>query len=221
MSEELTLLESALKQLHTPLSAEQKKQFATYIDEINLFNPTYRLVHATGREFVIKHLLDSLAPLPHIKHIIEEFGESATLCDVGSGGGLPGIPLAIMNPSLPITLIERSTKRAGFLRNTVAMCNLSSSVTVIEEDLTQINCQFAVVTFRAVKALSDILPSLEKLLAKGGSICAYKGQIEVVQTELAAIESSRWDSTLIPIEVPLLEAERVLCVLTKRGEVDG
>ncbi|MDR2054179.1 MAG: class I SAM-dependent methyltransferase, partial [Treponema sp.] len=95
-----------------------------YIAEIELFNEAYGLVSARGRgELVTRHILDSLAPLGIIARALAGI-EAPAIADAGSGAGLPGIPLAICLPSARVTLIERMGRRAGFLRNTLAILGL-------------------------------------------------------------------------------------------------
>ncbi|MDR2134356.1 MAG: class I SAM-dependent methyltransferase, partial [Treponema sp.] len=105
-----------------------------YIAEIELFNSAYGLVKVQDRrELIVRHILDSLAPLGIIARLLAPpAGDAAAAgeapaaaavpraADVGSGAGLPGIPLAIAMPRVNFTLIERMKRRAGFLRNTLA-----------------------------------------------------------------------------------------------------
>ncbi|MDD3366652.1 MAG: class I SAM-dependent methyltransferase, partial [Sphaerochaetaceae bacterium] len=136
--QDYALLEKGLDLLEITLNAEQTAQFSAYMAEIALFNRKYRLVGAEGADFVVKHLLDSLAPVSYFNTLLTARPEPLRICDVGSGAGLPGIPLAIVLNKNPFTLIERSGRRAGFLRNAVAMCNLSERVEIIEKDLSDV-----------------------------------------------------------------------------------
>jgi 16S rRNA (guanine527-N7)-methyltransferase len=222
---DIALLREGLQQLGLPLDGEQEQQFATYISEVNLFNRTYRLVNATGREFVIRHLLDSLAAVPYIRSITTA---ATRLCDVGSGAGLPGIPLAIMLKSTPVFLIERMGRRAGFLENAIARCNLSDRVTVIQRDLSEVVQQFEIVTFRAFHPLRDVIQEIATIVTDEGTICAYKGKEEVIRQELDDLEvleqsgkggcAFGWDTRIIPLSVPYLDASRNLFVLKKKLE---
>ncbi len=86
-----------------------------YIEEIELFNPAYGLVKVKDRrELIVKHILDSLAPIKIIRDLSKN-SISLKIADVGSGAGLPGIPLAVCLPNAAFTLIERMGRRAGFL----------------------------------------------------------------------------------------------------------
>lgn len=224
----MRLLEAGLDELGWPLDARRRAQFAAYIREIHLFNATYRLVGAEGDEFVTKHLLDSLAPLGILQSLISSFPAGSAICDVGSGAGLPGIPLAIMMPGMPFALVERSGRRCGFLRNALAICNLHDRVEVIERDLSEIDGRYALVTFRAFHPLADIIRPIGDILAEGGVVCAYKGRKEAVEEELAAVDAlvregkggseHGWIPSITPLTVPGLDASRTLCVLRKRQQ---
>ncbi|MCK5155804.1 MAG: class I SAM-dependent methyltransferase, partial [Spirochaetales bacterium] len=114
------LLEKGLEQLEIDFSTSRIDALLTFVDEILFWNDTYKLVAVSSRdELIIRHILDSLAPLPLLKNKIKTFDRSVTIADVGSGNGLPGLPLSLFLPECEFTLIERSGRRAGFLRNAV------------------------------------------------------------------------------------------------------
>ena len=213
--QDYSLLEKGLDLLEITLNAEQTAQFSAYMAEIALFNRKYRLVGAEGADFVVKHLLDSLAPVSYFNTLLTARPEPLRICDVGSGAGLPGIPLAIVLNKNPFTLIERSGRRAGFLRNAVAMCNLSERVEIIEKDLSDVQDQFDIITFRAFHPLYDVINSIGNILAEGGYVCAYKGRLEAIEEELRLL-GPNWNSAIVPLSVPFLKASRNLCVLRKR-----
>lgn len=194
-----------------------------YLAEIELWNPTYRLVGAEGNELVIKHILDSLAAVPCLTELIRSKGGGMrAFCDVGSGAGLPGIPLAIAFGDFSFTLVERMGRRAGFLRNAVAVTGLTRRVEVLQADLSEVKKKFDIVTFRAFHPLQDIVGDIGSILADGGTVCAYKSREENVVQELSAIEERsrsghvHWKSRMVPIAVPFLDAPRMLCLLEKR-----
>ncbi|MCL2139316.1 MAG: class I SAM-dependent methyltransferase, partial [Treponema sp.] len=96
-----------------------------YLAEIERFNPSLSLVGTNDRHcLIVRHILDSLAPLGIIFRAMN--GSHASIADVGSGAGLPGIPLAITLPDVKFTLIERKNRRAGFLRNVCNILGLSN-----------------------------------------------------------------------------------------------
>jgi 16S rRNA (guanine527-N7)-methyltransferase len=200
----------------------------TYIKEIELFNEAYGLIKVSGRkELIVKHILDSLAPLekmhdtyfrlfptPHSPLPTPQTVPGTAIADVGSGAGLPGIPLAICLPQAEFTLIERMGRRAGFLRNCIAVLGLSN-LRVEEVDLEQaLPGRFDMAVFRAFRPLTpEILKGLTAILKPGGILAAWKGRLENTQEEITAVENSVASAEIIPLTVPFLEEERclVLC----------
>jgi 16S rRNA (guanine527-N7)-methyltransferase len=199
------------------LTGRTERLLNKYIEEIELFNPVYGLVGAADRrELVVKHILDSLAPLGIFRRLLDPQavpGEIPALADVGSGAGLPGIPLAIALPDCSVTLIERKGRRAAFLRNTQAVLALSN-LTVEEGPMEQAPPgRFRALTFRAFRPLDPvILRGLLRLLRPGGVLAAYKGREAAVAAEMAALNTALpWEA--LPLEVPFLEEERRLVIL--------
>jgi 16S rRNA (guanine527-N7)-methyltransferase len=185
-----------------------------YIDEIELFNEAYGLVGFHSREeLIIRHILDSLAPLGIICRLLGE-APAQTLADLGSGAGLPGIPLAIALPSVKVTLIERMGKRAGFLRNTLAVLGLKNVELEEKEVEKALPCRFGIISSRAFAPLdSRTIKQMFRLLVPGGIITAYKGKKEKARAEKNAVPDQNLDWTLIPCPVPFLEEERHLAVV--------
>jgi 16S rRNA (guanine527-N7)-methyltransferase len=186
-----------------------------YMAEIELFNPAYGLVGARDRqELAVKHILDSMAPLGIIHRLLSAFPGPHKIADAGSGAGLPGIPLAICLPDVSFTLIERMGRRAGFLRNTLAVLGLSN-VTVEEKEVEKAAAgQYHIVTFRAFRPLEPrILKSLFRLCAPGGVLAAYKGRREKIEEEMNAAgkAAGHWEALSCP--VPFLEEERHLLTI--------
>jgi 16S rRNA (guanine527-N7)-methyltransferase len=201
-----------------------------YIAEIELFNPAYGLVGTKDtQELIIKHILDSLAPLGIMYRLltarIQTANSNAVPCvaDVGSGAGLPGIPLAITLPQVNFTLIERMGRRAGFLRNTQATLGLAN-ITVAEGEMEKIGrkptmtSRFSLVVFRAFRPLDPkILKGLFRFCGTGGILMAYKGRREKIEEEITVVQkrlpniNNRWE--LIPCPVPFLEGERHLLII--------
>ncbi|MDR2135345.1 MAG: 16S rRNA (guanine(527)-N(7))-methyltransferase RsmG [Treponema sp.] len=196
-----------------------------YIAEIERFNPAYGLVKVKNREeLVTRHILDSLAPLGIILSLLEAGGPAAQAADLGSGAGLPGIPLAIALPEFRFTLIERMGRRAGFLRNTAAVLGLEN-VAVEEAEMEKAAPgRFTLLCFRAFRPLEPALhKALLRLLAPGGAIAAYKGRLEAIRAELAALgplnpdrAPASWE--ILPCPTPGLDEERHLLVLRHPGD---
>jgi 16S rRNA (guanine527-N7)-methyltransferase len=198
----------------------------SYIKEIELFNPAYGLVKVNDRrELIVRHILDSLAPLDVIRHTLASAPERETplIADAGSGAGLPGIPLAICMDGAEFTLIERMGRRAGFLRDALAVLGLPN-VRVEEAEMEKLRRptekRFDLVVFRAFRPLEPaILKGLLKLLAPGGALAAYKGRRQAIEEELAALPPAVWE--IYPVEVPFLEEERHLVILKSNSDLSG
>jgi 16S rRNA (guanine527-N7)-methyltransferase len=206
-----------------------------YIEEIELFNPAYGLVKVWDRrELMVKHIFDSLAPLNIIRGCLESGaglqGKPAVLrvADVGSGAGLPGIPLAICMSDVEFTLIERMGRRAGFLRNALAVLGLSN-VKVEEAEMEKLSVfpenRFNLIVFRAFKPLTpNIVKGLFKLLAPDGILAAYKGRRQSLEEEMTQLLAHKKDLSpsvnewqIYPMEVPFLKEERHLLLVRTRS----
>jgi 16S rRNA (guanine527-N7)-methyltransferase len=210
--------DSGIESLIAPRAEEVISRLTAYINEIELFNEAYGLVGAANtEELVIKHILDSLAPLGIILSQLAvnclKTGETVKpqIADAGSGAGLPGIPLALALPNFDFTLIERMGRRAGFLWNTKASLSISN-IAVEEGELEKTGHErFNLVTFRAFKPLeTKLLKTLFKVCVNGGVIAAYKGKREKIEQEM---EHQDCDWEAIPYKVPFLNEERHLLVI--------
>jgi len=185
-----------------------------YIEEIELFNPAYGLVKVKDRqELVVKHILDSLTPINVIRNLFQGRA-SFKAADIGSGAGLPGIPLAVCLPNAAFTLVERMGRRAGFLRDAVAVLGLQN-VTVEEAEMEKVATSgkegFDLIVFRAFKPLdSALLKGLFAILKPSGFLAAYKGRRQAIEEEMGGLNVS-WE--VIPLEVPFLVEERHLVLI--------
>jgi len=233
-NQDSSLLEAGLGKIGIGSEEPVFSLLEKYIDEIELFNSAYGLVKVKDRrELIVKHIFDSLAPIK-IFHDLS-MSQKCTLekqfriADIGSGAGLPGIPLSICIREAEFTLVERMKRRAGFLMDAVAVLGLSN-VTVEETEMEELSANqsfsglFDIITFRAWKPLSpSILNGLLPLLKPGGTIAAYKGRRESIEEEISQFLLAKGNSTgalfgkaeTIPLEVPFLNEERHLVLLSK------
>ncbi len=179
-----------------------------YLSELELWNKRTDLVKATGQQLIVRHVLDSLSGLPFIRAL-----PHATVADVGSGAGFPGIPLSLLMEDSAFTLIERSARRASFLRTVVTLLDLKDRVRVLERDLSEIRERFSIVTFRAFRELSTFAPALFSITAEGGAVVAFKGKRQVVDRELADIEPLLESAEVTQVVVPGLEEQRHILVM--------
>lgn len=172
---------------------------------ITRWNRVYNLtaVDDPGRMLPI-HLLDSLSVAPFIK--------GGNILDVGSGAGLPGVPLAIYQPQWQITLLDASSKKIRFLRQLVTELGLAQVKPVHErvEDFC-VSEQFDIIICRAYAPLETFVLDTARLLKPDGAWLAMKGQYPA--RELAALDKY-FAYTVTPLTVPGLDAERHLIRIT-------
>ncbi len=202
------LLEAGLAELGLDIRPEQKNNIVKFHGELLLWNRTYKLVGSSGDDIVIRHVLDCIAGFPVMGGLLHN-----TVADVGSGAGFPGILLAIWFEGSRILLVERSSKRASFLRNAIAVLGLSNAY-VAEKPLEQIEEHCDLVTLRAFRQLEDFFPYLKRIVGPGGAIAAYKGKASTVEKEIAVLYE-RYDvrGEVIPLAVPFLNEERHMLLL--------
>jgi len=185
-----------------------------YKNEIELYNSAYGLTGTNDtKELIIKHVLDSLAPLGILSRLLDKI-ENPKIADAGSGAGFPGIPLAIAMPNCDFTLIERMGRRAAFLFNVKAILKIPN-ITVEERELEKTQKEnFNLVTFRAFKPMEPkLLKTLIRVLKKGGIIAAYKGRLEKTEQEMALFKDFECNWETIPYNVPFLEEERHILII--------
>lgn len=205
-------IQEALKLLNIPFTDEQISTLKRYVAEINLFNPTYHLVGDTGKLLWTRHVFDSLVGYQTIKNLQEESGkEEFVVSDAGTGAGFPGIPLAIMMPSVKWVLIERMGRRVGFLKNALAVTGLSNRVVLIDKDLKEVKQNFDLMIMRAFRPLDVIAQDCFKLTNK---VLAYKATEDYLEQELASLDKNL-KVTIMEKEVPFLDRTRRLCLLER------
>ena len=206
----LKKLKTGIERLALDLTENQIEKLASYIDLLLKWNKAYNLTAIRDpEEMVVKHLLDSLAIVPHI--------DQSPLLDVGTGPGLPGIPLAITRPELDITLLDSNGKKTRFLTQAKVQLGLDN-VTVIHGRVEQAvadqktDQRFQIVTSRAFASLSDMVTLARDTLAENGRFIAMKGIIP--EDEMAVLPEWAKVENIIPLQVPNLEAERHLIILS-------
>lgn len=204
------------------------KKLDKYINEIILFNSAYNLTNTSVYdEIVVNHILDSLASYRIIRELSKNFdAKNFKIADIGSGGGLPGIPLAVIFPEFNFTLVERMDKRCAFLENCAAICGLKN-VSVLKKEAEKIPPEsFDISTFRAFRPLDEkMTKTLLALTKKGGILAAYKAKAESIAKEMEEIKSLGLEFSVKKLFVPYLtensgskdERERNL-VLIKKDE---
>jgi 16S rRNA (guanine527-N7)-methyltransferase len=204
-------LETGLVSLGIEYTGKQIEMLLLHIVEIERWNTRWNIVRASGIELVIKHTLDSLSGLP----VIRAIPEHATILDIGSGAGFPGLPLAVFLPDSRFTLVERSSKRSVFLRSAAILLGLRN-IEVRSDDYTALSAQFDIVTFRAFSALPPEIGSIASRLSSNGKIVAYKGRLAKANVEAEEIAALGYRSNVVPLTVPYLDEERCLVIAENR-----
>ncbi|MGP1565050.1 MAG: 16S rRNA (guanine(527)-N(7))-methyltransferase RsmG [Treponema sp.] len=192
----------------------------SYIRELILFNSAYNLTNTSDyEELAVFHILDSLAAVQNIVALAQKLdkGDCLHIADIGSGGGLPGIPLAAALPEYDFFLVERMDKRCAFLENEAAILGLKN-VKIIKSEAERINADsFDIAVFRAFRPLDKkMIKTLLNLIKRGGFLAAYKAKIENIKTEMKGINDIVKDYQIFPLSVPFLPGhERNLIVIPK------
>ncbi|MFA5851177.1 MAG: 16S rRNA (guanine(527)-N(7))-methyltransferase RsmG [Spirochaetales bacterium] len=231
MNDTRSLLARGLAALNLDLGDKALDTLLRYIGEIETWNPAFGLVNASGDDLLIKHILDSLAPWYLLKGLLEECdrspaliaeGRTATLSDIGTGAGLPGIPLSIILGDRKLRLIDRMGKRISFLESQKAILRLDN-VEIVESELEKAPGPLDIVVFRAFRPFSELklFRTLWKNLTPGGALFAYKGKLLNAKMELDFLAAdpllagpfSR--AEILPIWVPFLDEERCVVIVRK------
>ena len=178
-------------------------RLASYLDLIAKWNRVHNLTAVRDTEqMVVLHVLDSLSVLPHVMG-------ARRLLDVGTGPGLPGIPIAIARPDAQMTLLDSSHKKAAFLQQAKAELELAN-VDIICERVEQWHPvrRFDAVISRAFSDLADFVEQAQHLVEPGGQLIAMKGVYPF--DEIARVPATHRVAQVVELQVPRLEAKRHL-----------
>jgi 16S rRNA (guanine527-N7)-methyltransferase len=190
------------------VSPAQQDKLMDYLALMFKWNAVYNLTSLRDpMQMVTHHLLDSLAAVP-------AFAKAHNVLDVGSGGGLPGIVLAIVRPEMKVSMIDTVHKKTAFLTQVKAELSLTNvTVYTARVEQLQVSDKFDVITSRAFADLSDFVNWSCHLLADGGRYIALKGVAPKDEQERLPAE---WKVTgLEPLQVPKLGAERHLVYIER------
>ena len=196
-------LDHGLEELGLDLDETKRQKLINYIHLLNKWNKVHNLTAVRDpEEMVTLHLLDSLAVMPHV--------HAKRLLDVGSGAGLPGIPLAICLPELQVTVMDSSQKKASFMRQAKAelgLDNLEVACGRVEDYRPEV--PFDTITSRAFSELALFVKLTRHLGAEDGQWLAMKGVYP--QEELDKLDIV--PNQILPLKVPGLQAQRHLVFL--------
>lgn len=183
----------------------QKKQLIELVILLDKWNKTYNLTSVRDpEEMLVKHIFDSLVVSPYL--------QGGRFIDVGTGPGLPGLPLAIINPDKHFVLLDSLGKRISFIRNAVRELGLSNVTPVLSRvEKYQPDHRFDGVLSRAFASLKDMTDWCSHLLNENGLFYALKGQYH--QQEIVELEGKFQVKDCIQLNVPELVGERHLILL--------
>jgi 16S rRNA (guanine527-N7)-methyltransferase len=201
-------LAGGIRTLGVDVGPAAQAKLLAYIALLGKWNRTHNLTAIrTAEQMVIHHVLDSLAVLPHVLP-----ATSPRIVDVGSGGGLPGIPIAVARPGWRVTLLDSNQKKAAFLRQAAAELALDNvDVVCRRADDYDPEPRFDVAISRAYSDLAGFATDARHLTRPGSVWLAMKGiypaaELAQLPPDVAAIAVSR-------LEIPGLSAERHLVVM--------
>jgi 16S rRNA (guanine527-N7)-methyltransferase len=196
-------LSQGLEHIGLDLSARQLASLDAYLALLAKWNHTYNLTAVREETRMVSyHLLDSLTLVPHLNG-------GGSLLDVGSGGGMPGIPAAIACPDMRVVVLDANHKKTTFLRQAAIELKLSNVEVVTERvELYQPQQPFDRITSRAFAELSEFVKLTRHLLAPDGQFVAMKGVYPY--EEIAMLPDGIKVSEVVPVNVPGLDAERHL-----------
>ena len=201
-------LDEGLAQMNLTLNASQQRQLLAFLALLAKWNKAFNLTAVRDeQDMVSRQLLDSLSILP--------FVTTRHLLDVGAGGGLPGIPLAIARPETQFTLLDSNGKKARFLRQVVLELGLRN-VSVIHRraEVYQPRDLFTQISSRAFSALDNLTTWCDHLLAGNGEFIAMKGQYPA--DEVAALGRGWQVNASHQLTVPNDDGERHVLVIGRQ-----
>lgn len=198
-------LDSLLAQANIQLKDQQKQQLIDLVNLLNKWNKAYNLTSVRDPlEMLVKHILDSLVVSPYLQ------GER--FIDVGTGPGLPGLPLAIANPDKQFILLDSLGKRISFIRNAVRELQLTNVIPVLSRvEEYQPEEKFDGVLSRAFASLKDMTDWCHHLPKENGHFYALKGLYQ--EDEVQELDKKYTIQQVIKLDVPELVGERHLIIL--------
>jgi len=199
-------LQQGAEAMGIALPADTRARLLEYLDLLVSWNRAYNLtaVRDPG-EMVTRHLLDSLAVAPHLR--------GPRLLDIGSGAGLPGIPLALLRPDWHVTLIDKNGKKLRFLRqarSALQLFNLEPVQGRVEQY--QPGANFDTLVSRAYSDLASMVRDCRHLLGPDTELVAMKGRNP--RDEIAALPEDIKVQKVVPLTIPGLDAARHLVFIT-------
>ncbi len=199
-------LKSLIDRTELTVTAEQQAKLVALVTLLDKWNKAYNLTSVRDpNEMLVKHILDSIVVGPHL--------HGDRFIDVGTGPGLPGLPLAICNPDKEFVLLDSLGKRIRFIRTVIHQLGLTNVVAVESRvEAYQPEQGFDGVLSRAFASLQDMLSWCHHLPKPQGRFYALKGQLNA--DELAQLPEGLTIADTIALKVPELEGQRHLVIVT-------
>ena len=197
-------LAAGIAAMKLDIGEPQQQKLLAYLALLQKWNKTYNLTALRDEaKMVSHHLLDSLTLLPYIRN-------AQTLADIGSGGGMPGIPAAICRPDLQMTLVDANTKKTAFLQQAAIELGLDN-VSVFAGRVENLHQTADIITSRAFAELADFVSLTRHLLHENSIWAAMKGAYP--QDELFRLPENVEVYQTDRLSVPMLDAERHMVLL--------
>ena len=206
----LNKLSRLLAEAGISLSDQQQQQLVAYVEMLHKWNKAYNLTSVRDpNEMLVRHILDSIVVAPHL--------QGTRFIDVGTGPGLPGIPLSIVRPESHFTLLDSLGKRVRFLRQVQHELKLTK-IGPVQSRVEDFPAEppFDGVISRAFASLNDMVSWCHHLPGDAGRFYALKGQLP--EDEIALLPAGLAVESIVELKVPHLEGERHL-VIVKANKV--
>ena len=181
--------------MHKNFSKTEKEKIELYIQEALTFNKKHNIfIRANKDEVFEKDILDCVP-------LVEKIEKESKILDLGSGGGFPGVVLAILRPDCEVHLLEKSQKKCYFLNKIKDILRLDN-IKVLKQTITKNNTlkEYLTITARAFSSTQNILNLTEKNLKKDGKYLLLKGRIEKIEEEMAAINTNNYKYEIIELD---------------------
>jgi len=210
-------LSLGIESLSLNVAEPQQRQLLSYMTLIQKWNKVYNLTALRqAQEILTHHLLDSLSAVsPLLGHIAKTKGDANAgieLLDVGSGGGLPGVVIAICCPNIRVTCVDTVSKKAAFVQQVAASLRLSN-LRGVHARVESLTGPYDLICSRAFAALPDFVSWSAAALSDGGVWMAMKGKLP--EAEMAALPSFAEVFHVEQLQVPGLEADRCMVWMKK------
>jgi len=212
-------IQDACRSMGVECSAAQSAQLLRYISEMQKWNKTYNLTALREPEqMLIQHIFDSLSVVPYLSGALKDgAGASpASICDIGSGGGLPGVVIAVMNPECSVQCIDAVEKKTAFVRQMVGAVNLPN-LSATHSRIEQMAPQNAdIVISRAFASLLDFATLSGVHVRAGGWLVGMKGKRPDEEIEDLHSKTDWQVDHIDPLVVPELNAQRCLVWMRRK-----